>query len=135
MAIHADPGTQSLSPARETAALVLAHGGTQQEAARVANTTDRSIRRWLNEDEEFRALVHAYRAHHVRELERRLGEMQSDALDTLHDLLDAKHPASVRHGAARTILDFGARAREESSMTRRIAALEEIQLDIIDVTP
>jgi len=54
----------------------------------------------------------------------RLGELADDACDTLGDLLSPAEPAPTRHAAARTILDAGAKLREQAELVERIEALE-----------
>jgi len=55
---------------------------------------------------------------------RRLGELADRACDTLGDLLSPAEPAPTRHAAARTILDAGAKLREQAELVDRIEALE-----------
>ena len=112
-----------VQPGFERAALALSSGATQAEAAQSGGVSDRTVRRWLERDD-FQRLIESYRMQQVHELERRLADLQSAALDALEELLDAAIPAPTRLGAVRTILDFGQRAREEAVFLRRVQALE-----------
>src|SRR5688500_18868681 len=85
------------TPARQTAALALAAGKTQREAAHEAEVTDRSIRSWLN-DPEFAAEVDrltvltgiASRAERLRISKRIIRQMVKDdqKIKTDKDVLD-----------------------------------------------
>jgi hypothetical protein len=47
-----------------------------------------------------------------------------EAVKTLVGLQDASTPAPVRLGAARTLLEFGIKLRENAELLERVAALE-----------
>ena len=54
----------------------------------------------------------------------RIGAASTMAADTLRKLLDARSE-TVRLGAARAILEFGAKLREQEDLAERVRALEE----------
>ena len=121
----------SIGPGAERAAIALSYGATQAEAARVGDISERTIRRWLT-NEQFQRLVSSYRAQNVYELERQLSELQSVAVTTLAELTDPSNPGSVRLAASKAILDIGQRVREEFDAIRRIQALEAVALDAME---
>ncbi len=63
---------------------------------------------------------------HPRDLrdERLAAALAAGATYTLGDLLSPAEPAPTRHAAARTILDSGAKLREQAELVERIDALE-----------
>jgi hypothetical protein len=47
-----------------------------------------------------------------------------ESVKTLLDLQGKNQPASVRHSASRTIIEFGVKLRENAELFARVAALE-----------
>jgi hypothetical protein len=47
-----------------------------------------------------------------------------ESVKTLLDLQNKAQPPSVRHSAARTIIEFGVKLRENAELFARVAALE-----------
>jgi hypothetical protein len=82
---------------KEAAAITLAKGGTQTEAADIAGVVDRTIRRWMNEPEFTQEVDRlslmievANRAHRLRIANRVIRQMVKDeeTIPTSKDLLD-----------------------------------------------
>lgn len=102
----------------------LAGGQTIVAAAKSAGVSERTVRRRLQEPG-FRQEVQATRTQMVSEATGFLARASSGAAATLVHLLKAESE-QVRLGAARSILELGARLREGEEFERRLASLEEM---------
>src|SRR5450756_1639068 len=102
--------------------MALAGGATMQDAARRAGISERTCYRRM-QDGDFQKLVSAARADMVTRAVARLARMSATATDTLEGLLGASTPATVRLGAARSVLELGSRLRESEELERRICLL------------
>jgi len=102
---------------------MLAGGSTVAEAAGRAGVSERTAWRRL-EDGEFRRRLDEARAQAVRAAVDLLGRSATAAAATLVRLLGEPHPPAVRLGAARAILDLGAKLREAQELEGRLTALE-----------
>jgi len=103
-------------------AVELAAGKIVGEAARVARLSERTAYRRLD-DPKFRRRVTTLRSEMIGRATGRLADASSKAVDTLAALLKADSE-SVRLGAARSILEMGAKFRESAELEQRIAELE-----------
>src|SRR5215471_8371636 len=83
-------------------AAALATGATQQEAARSAGVSVRTVTRRLNE-RDFQAQVDEVRARSLEGIGTDLAHGAAQAVGTLVELLNADNPASVRVAAARAL--------------------------------
>jgi hypothetical protein len=101
----------------------LACGATVDSAARAAGISARTAHRRLKE-EAFQKKLQDVRAEMVQRTAGMLTGSGLEAGKTLVSLLDSTVPPTVRHGAARTILELGLKLRENAEMEERIAALE-----------
>jgi hypothetical protein len=107
----------------ETALLLaLAAGHTVRDAARLARVGERTAtRRWA--EPAFRRQVVELRAEMIGRALGKLADGMGDAADTLRGLLVAESDA-MKLAASRSILDHGARLREQLELEDRLAALE-----------
>ncbi len=103
-------------------AIELAAGKTVQQAAQSVNVSERTVHRRLSDDH-FRRLVTSMRGEMVNRATGRLADDATKAAETLAALLSAGSE-TVRLGAARSILELGAKLRESTELERRIAELE-----------
>lgn len=101
----------------------LAAGADVRTAAKRARVSESTAHRRLN-DPAFRRELAAARAAMVDAATGGLAAAATAAVQTLRLLLDAEGE-SVRLGAARSIIEMGAKLREVSELAERIAALEE----------
>jgi hypothetical protein len=114
----------ALNAKQESAALALASGCTQDQAARKSGAGVRTIKTWLQTQPAF--------VHRIRELRgeltaRSLGKLvnrMSGAADTLGFLCRNGKSEMVRLSAVKAILELGAKLRESVELEERIAALE-----------
>jgi hypothetical protein len=104
----------------------LAGGATNQDAARRAGVSEKTVYRRLD-DPTFRQQVADARAGLVTRAVAMLAEAGTEAVRTLRALLADGTPPAVRLGAARAVLELGTRLRESEELERRLAALEEQQ--------
>lgn len=100
----------------------LACGGTVEAAAQTAGVSVPTVRRRLAEPA-FRKAVEEARAESVSRAVARLSATSTLAADCLRELLKAKSE-TVRLGAARAILELGAKYREAEDLAVRLAELE-----------
>jgi hypothetical protein len=101
----------------------LASGLTVQDAATQAHVSERTARRRL-EDATFRRQVADARAAVLERAIGRLVDATTDAADTLRSLLKADSE-SVRHAAAKTLIESASKGLELLVLVERVAALEE----------
>jgi len=108
------------------AALVaaLAWGATIESAAQKANVSERTVYRRLT-DPAFQERLTNLRSETLQRAAAILTAASLEAVKTLVALQNPSVPAAVRLGAARSILEFGAKLRESAELERRIAALEQ----------
>ncbi|MFP4477721.1 MAG: hypothetical protein ACLFOY_19345 [Desulfatibacillaceae bacterium] len=115
---------EDLTARQDKAVRALLTAPSIRDAATVAGVGERTLWRWLQE-EDFQA---AYREARNLALRAAIGRVQSllaEALGTLGAVMaDVEAPASARVSAAKTVLDVGLRAHEQESLEARIQALE-----------
>jgi hypothetical protein len=100
----------------------LAHGKTHAEAARIADVSERTISRRL-QDPAFAARVDEARAEVVSAAGAQLAGLFPRAIATLADLLDDKD-SRTRLGAAQLVFKSGLVFREQVEIEDRLRALE-----------
>lgn len=100
----------------------LAGGATQVEAAKVGGVGLRTVTKRL-EDPEYRAAVARARGELLARAVGLLAAHAADAAACLHALLTDGGPAA-QVSAARAILEFGGRMREELDINERLTAVE-----------
>src|SRR5262245_4600726 len=117
----------TLPPKQEAAALALAKGCSETEAARESGAGERTISTWKATDPACRARVQALRAEMTSRALGRLVEGMASAADTLGYLSRKAKSEQVRLGAARALLELALKVRETTELEARIAALEANQ--------
>jgi hypothetical protein len=115
----------TLSPKQEKALAFLMASPTIAEAASKAGVGERTVVRWLNEDEAFKAAYLAARRQAMSQTIAMLQQSTKYAVSALRQVMaDSKLPASARVSASKAILELAMRGLEEEDLERRIAALE-----------
>ena len=109
--------------AKAVAALALAGGAKQTEAASRAGIGERTIRRWLKRLD-FKEQVDAAKADMVSRAIAMLADASTEAATTLRGLLQADSE-SVRLNAAKAIIELGIKLRESEELAGRVKAIEE----------
>lgn len=104
--------------------LALACGATVENAARQAGVSEMTVYRRLREPD-FQAKITAQKHEMVERTANMLTAAALESVKTLLDLQGKSQPASVRHSAARTIIEFGVKLRENAELFARVAALEQ----------
>ena len=90
---------------------------------------ERTLRRWSTDDDEFkRDLVEARQAIFQAGMNR-VQALAGTAVNTLAALMGPKAPASVRLGAARTVLQFSVHQHDGEAILRKLEELEAHQRD------
>ena len=107
----------------------LAGGATVAKAAELAGVAPRTVWRRL-QDDAFHQRLDTARQQTIQAAVDMLGKAASAATMTLIDLLQSKHPPSARLGAARAILELGAKLREGQEVEERLTAIEAALSDI-----
>ena len=103
--------------------MALACGATVEASSKTAGISEATAYRRLA-DPGFRRRIDEARAEMISRAVARLGATSTLAADTLRELLKARSE-TVRLGAARAVLELGAKLREHEELAERIAALEE----------
>jgi len=103
--------------------LALACGATKENAALKAGVSERTVYRRLK-DPDFRQRLQALRSDMVQRAANVLTASAMEAVKTLLSLQEGTVTNSVRLGAARAILEQGARLRELADVEERLTALE-----------
>lgn len=98
-------------------------GRSLTNAATEAGMSERTARRRLADDD-VRAALDEARREIIDSVVCALSASAIRAAKTLDALLDESQRPSVRLGAARSILEFGARMRAEQDLTARLDAVE-----------
>jgi hypothetical protein len=105
-------------------ALVLATGQTVRDAAVAAGVGERTApRRWA--DPAFRRRVADLRGDMVQRSLGRLSDGMAEAADVLRQLLKAEAD-TVKLGAARSLMELGAKLREVVELTSKVDELERL---------
>ena len=106
--------------------IALACGANTEAAARKAGVSVRTVYRRM-EDPEFLASLKKVRSDMVQRATAMLTAASLESVKTLVELQDRAMPPTVRLGAARAVLELGAKLRETVELEARIAALESPQ--------
>lgn len=122
--------TKELTPKQSRAITVLLTAKDVQSAAQQAGVGERTLHRWLSEDQTFREALIEAENRVIDVTIYRLAGMTGLALDNLEEVLDCKFapiaPAGVRVRAATVILDQLVRLIQLQNLEGRIAAMESV---------
>src|SRR5262249_52969554 len=98
-----------------------------QSAAKQCGIGERTLRRWLAEDADFRVEYDAARIAAFQAGMARIHALTGRAVDTLTDLLEAEKYPAVRLGAARAVFDLGLHERDAVAIIARLDDIERAQ--------
>jgi hypothetical protein len=119
--------------ADDTLALALATGQTLRDAAAAAGVGERTAtRRWA--DPAFRRRVADLRGDMVQRSLGRLSDGMAEAADVLRQLLKAEAD-TVKLGAARSLMELGAKLREVVELASKVDELERLLKGDTDDVP
>jgi len=112
-----------MKPSWGKAALTLAAGGSNTEAAKAAGVNVRTVARWRADEVVFADAVDDARASMLTETAGLLAATTTAAARRLEDIIET---GEERHAlaASRVVLDMAARYRSDRAIEDRIAALE-----------
>jgi AcrR family transcriptional regulator len=118
----------TLSPKQTATIAALLDSRGVAEAAQKAGVPVRTVYRWLQTDDAFKAALRDAEGEMLDSAMRRLLQLQDVALTALHMVLAARDtPPSARVAAAGRVLDATIRMHELRSIEDRLAALEAAQ--------
>ena len=104
----------------------LAAGASRKQAAMAAKRSERTLARWIADDQAFGHALNAIADQAIRDASRRLALTLDLAVSTIDGLLsDDDTPAHVRLRAAQVKVDAVVKLREFADLADRVAALEE----------
>ena len=109
---------------REHAVVALLSEPSIAQAAAKASVHEKTLRRWLTEDDAFQAAYAEARQTSYHAGISRVQALATEAVTTLEDLLQDTQPANVRLGAARTVLDIGTDRHDAETLAQRLDAVE-----------
>lgn len=112
---------------REEAILALLAEKSIHLAAERCGISERTLRRWLAEDEEFKAEYDAARRAIYKTGISRIQALTGKGVEALEELLDAKKFPAVRLGAARTIVELGIHQHDTETIMRKLDEIEAAQ--------
>lgn len=111
---------------RERAIVGLLSEKTLAAAARRCGVNEKTLRRWLAHDEEFKTEYAVARQAAFHAGISRIQALTGRAVDTLEELLDEKKFPNVRLGAARTVAELAIHQHDAETILNRIDDLERL---------
>lgn len=118
------PSASKLTPKQERGILALLANPKLKDAAQVANVSEATLWRWL-QNKHFRAAYLKARRETVQSAIARLQSLTADAVDTLHEIMTDKAAiVFARLSAARAILDYSMRGIELEDHEERLREIE-----------
>jgi hypothetical protein len=112
-------------------AMALATGATNEEAAKRAGVSLRTVTRRLK-DQAFVARLDELRARSLESIGAELAAGAAQAVSTLVQLLDPENPPSVRVAAARALLTNMLQYREAGELQRQVSEIRQTLYGEID---
>jgi transposase-like protein len=114
------------APKQEAAIAALLTADSITEAAKMAGVGERTLRRWLAEDEAFKREYRAARRQLVHHAATRLHQAMGDAVKTLETVMgDDMAPPGARVMASKTVIELGHRAFEVGDLSQELEDLRE----------
>lgn len=110
--------------ADEKLVIALACGSTVENAARQAGVGETTVYRRLKEPE-FQAMLNTARHEMIQRTANMLTAASLESVKTLLRLQGDGVPHAVQLGAAKAIVELGAKLRESAELFARVAALEQ----------
>jgi hypothetical protein len=116
-----------LSSRQQRAVAALLASKSVAEAASTAGVGERTLYRWLAEDQAFRAALSQAEGDLLDTATRRLLTLQGKAIDALEHLIERAETEGVRLRAAQVAIDTSLKLREMRDIEQRLTALEQAQ--------
>jgi hypothetical protein len=119
------PGHGAKSEAvRGRAILALLSERTITGAARRSGVNEKTLRRWVAEDDEFKRELAEARGAMFQEGMNRVQALMAVAIDTLSILMGGEMPPNVRLGAARSVADLGLHQFEADTILQKLEDID-----------
>ncbi len=116
---------RKLSSKQLRALEILLDGGTQNDTAQEIGVSTRTLRRWLNEDPEFRAELNELSRTTIAAASLRLIGVLESSINSLSSICSNESiPASIRVKAARATLSYALKYLETINFEQRLTDLE-----------
>ena len=112
---------------REQAILALLSQRTLSKAAAKSGVSEKTLRRWLADDEAFKTEYASARHATFQAGMSRIQTLAGKAIDALEELLDERDYPNVRLGAARTVAELGIHQHDEETILRKLEEIESWQ--------
>ena len=109
---------------RERAILALLSEKTITGAARCCGVNEKTLRRWMADDDEFKRDLADARGAMFQAGVHRLQALTAVAINTLETLMGPRMPPTVRLGAARTVAELSFHQYDEDTILRRLDEME-----------
>ena len=113
------------TPRRKAIAALLTER-TRADAAKVAGVGERTLYRWLQDDDDFKAALSLAEAEVFSDASRRLSGLLGRSIDELGKLLESNMEPVDKIRTIRTVLASAPRLREIASLEARIQELESL---------
>jgi hypothetical protein len=119
---------KSLTRGQEKALMGLMQQPTLGLAASQAGVSERTLSRWINQDDSFKSAYLQLRREVVSNAVLQLTKATNTAVNvTIALMTDPETPASVRLGAAKSILELALQTVRIEELEARLAVLEQTQ--------
>ena len=112
---------------RDKVILALLSEKSIPKAAVKCGLSERTLHRWLSDDEEFQADYAAARQAAFQAGISRVQALTAKAVDTLEDLLGEKKYPNVRLGAARAVAEIGIHQHDAETILKKLDEIETHQ--------
>lgn len=110
---------------QQKALAALISSPTRAEAAKRAGVGVTTLRRWLSEDDAFRAAYRAALAELLEDASKQSKQSLSMALDVLREIMHDGENAQTRIQAARSTLEYALKLHEAAEVEARMDELEQ----------
>ena len=122
---HRMRGGIEMTPKQEKALVALIRAPTRAAAAKEAGVGVSTLRRWLKEDQNFRAAYKAAMSEMMEDASAQAKQNLSKALGVLADVMENGENSQVRIAAARSALEYSLKLTDAVETSARLDALEE----------
>ena len=112
---------------RERAILALLTEKSIGKAAAKCGVHEKTLRRWMADDEEFKRALAEARHLTFEAAMNRVQALMGQAIDTLTKLMSPRLPPAVRLGAARTVAELGIHRDDADTIMRKLDEIEAHQ--------
>lgn len=115
-----------ITPNKEKALAALLSHKTRRDAAAAAGITEKTLRTWFEDDEEFRRRYTQACSEIISDATRQAQQGAESALTVLREIMENKKENSrSRIQAARSTLDFALKLTETNDILERLTELEQ----------